>query len=248
MNRAWPWILPLSFMVAWEAVAHAGVADSRFLPSLEQVVARAASEFRDEDLLGNLLASLRRDLGGFALGSAAGVAVGVLIGLSRPAQRLFGPMLLVHRQIALFAWIPLLSMWFGGGETGKLAFIAMAAFQPTLANTWQGVADAPGKLRELAAVLTLGRLDVLRLVILPAAAPSVFTGLQSALIYAWVATIGAELLLNIGPGIGGRMNEGQQLFRMDQLLLCVALMGGIGIVFNLAAERMQVRLLRWRAT
>ncbi|RUW44840.1 hypothetical protein EOA32_35685 [Mesorhizobium sp. M1A.F.Ca.ET.072.01.1.1] len=47
-------------------------------------------------------------------------------------------MLLVHRQIALFAWVPLISMWFGGGEAGKVVFIALAAFQPTLINTWRG--------------------------------------------------------------------------------------------------------------
>ena len=56
---------------------------------------------------------------------------------------MLSPVLLVHRQIALFAWVPLLSMWFGGGEAGKVAFIALAAFQPTVINTWQGIAGIP---------------------------------------------------------------------------------------------------------
>jgi sulfonate transport system permease protein len=245
-ERALPWIIPITLFAAWEALAHSGVADPRFLPSLEQIASTAVSEVRDDDLLGHVLASLQRDLLGFVIGSAIGVALGLLIGFSRLAQRMVGPLLLVHRQIALFAWIPLLSMWFGGGEAGKLSFIALAAFQPTLSNTWQGVANIPGKFRELAAVLTFSRLDMVRLVALPAALPSIFTGLQSALIYAWVATIGAELLLNVAPGIGGRMNEGEQLFHMDLLLLCVLLMGAVGIVFNLLAARLQTRLLRWR--
>jgi sulfonate transport system permease protein len=210
------------------------------------VGARAVAEWRDEDLLGHVLASLQRAGIGFGIGGAAGLALGLLIGLAPLLQRLLGPLLLVHRQIALFAWIPLLSMWFGGGEAGKLAFISLAAFQPVLTNTWQGVANIPGKFRELAAVLTFSRIDTVRLVALPAALPSIFTGLQSALIYAWVATIGAELFLNVAPGIGGRMNEGQQLFKMDLLLLCVVLMGGIGLLLNQAATLLQARLLRWR--
>jgi sulfonate transport system permease protein len=246
MNRALPWLLPFVIAVSWEALAHAGVADPRFLPGVEQVATRAIGELREQDLLGHVLASLQRDLIGFTIGAALGTGAGLSIGLSRPIARLVGPTLLVHRQIALFAWIPLLSMWFGGGESGKIAFIALAAFQPSLSNTWSGVAGVPAKLHELAAVLTLGRLDGLRLITLPAAMPSILTGLQSALIYAWVATIGAELLLNVAPGIGGRMNEGQQLFHMDLLLLCVLLMGVIGLVFNLLAGLLRERLLHWR--
>lgn len=241
-----PWIVPALVGAGWEILAHSGLTDARFLPPLEQIAGRALIEIRDDDLAAHVLSSLRRDLLGCAIGASAGVLLGLLIGFSRLAQRLIGPTLLVHRQIALFAWIPLLSMWFGGGEVGKLSFIALAAFQPTLTNTWQGVANIPGKLRELATVLTFSRLDVVRFVALPGALPSIFTGLRSALIYAWVATIGAELLLNVAPGIGGRMNEGQQLFQMDLLLLCVVLMGGVGVAFDLLAARLQARLLRWR--
>ena len=100
-------------------------------------------------------------------------------------------------------------------------FIALAAFQPTLVNTWQGVAGIPRGYRELAEVLCLRWLDFARLIAIPGALPQIFTGLHAALIYAWTATIGAELLLNVAPGLGGRMNEGQHLFQMDVLLLCV---------------------------
>ena len=241
-----PLLLPALFLLAWDIVGRADVADPRFLPPLEQVGQTAVRAFAEDGLALHLLASLQRDIKGFLIGAAAGVSLGLLIGSSRLVQRMAGPLLLVHRQIALFAWIPLLSMWFGGGEAGKLSFIALAAFQPALSNTWQGVANIPAQWRELAAVLTFSRLDLWRLVALPAALPAIFTGLQSALIYAWVATIGAELLLNVAPGIGGRMNEGQQLFHMDELLLCVVLMGAVGVVFNLLAGAAQARLLRWR--
>jgi sulfonate transport system permease protein len=239
-------VVPAACLLAWEALAHAHIANPIFLPAIEDVLARGASEVAHDDLVYHLLASLGRDLTGFAVGSTAGTGLGLLVGFSRLLQRLLGPILLMHRQIALFAWVPLISMWFGGGEAGKIAFIAFAAFQPTLVNTWQGVANIPRSYRELANVLTFRWFDFARLIAVPGALPQIFAGLHAGLIYAWTATIGAELLLNIAPGIGGRMNEGQQLFHMDLLVLCILLLGCVGVVFNLLAASLERHFLRWR--
>ena len=241
-----PLAIPASLLVLWELLARFGVADPRFLPALEQVVARGVAEFNHGGLGSNLLASLERDLIGFVFGAGAGVALGLVIGFSRLVQRLLGPLLLVHRQIALFAWVPLISLWFGGGETGKVVFIALAAFQPTLINTWQGVASIPRHYRELADVLIFGWRDFVWVIAIPGALPQIFTGLHAGLIYAWTATVGAELLLNIAPGLGGRMNEGQHLFQMDLLLMCIFLLGGVGVVFNIVAGTLERSLMRWR--
>jgi sulfonate transport system permease protein len=241
-----PLAIPASLLVLWELLARFGVADPRFLPALEQVAARGVAEFNHGGLGSNLLASLERDLIGFVFGAGAGVALGLVMGFSRLVQRLLGPLLLVHRQIALFAWVPLISLWFGGGETGKVVFIALAAFQPTLINTWQGVDSIPRHYRELADVLIFGWRDFVWVIAIPGALPQIFTGLHAGLIYAWTATVGAELLLNIAPGLGGRMNEGQHLFQMDLLLMCIFLLGGVGVVFNIVAGTLERLLMRWR--
>ena len=244
--------LPALLLLAWEASAHLGLADPHLLPPVEAVVERGWQGFTTSDPAGdlgaNVVASLGRDLIGFVIGATIGTASGLLLGFSALAQRIAGPTLRVHRQIALFAWVPLIAVWFGAGETGKIAFIALAAFQPSLINTWRGVQEIPHRYRELAAVLTFGRLDFLRFVAIPAILPAFFTGLKAALIYAWQATIGAELFMTIAPGLGGVMMQGRQLFQMDLVLLTILLLGLIGAGFNSLAGLSETLLLRRRTS
>jgi sulfonate transport system permease protein len=240
--------LPILLLLAWEASAHLGLVNPHVLPPVEDVISRGWHEFAQGDLATSLGASLGRDLIGFVIGAASGTAAGLLVGFSQLAQRIFGPTLRVHRQIALFAWVPLIAVWFGAGETGKVIFIALAAFQPSLINTWRGVQEIPHRYRELAAVLTFSRLDFLRFVAIPAILPALFTGLKAALIYAWQATVGAELFMTIAPGIGGVMMQGRQLFQMDLVLLAILLLGLIGAGFNSLAAVSETLLLRRRTS
>jgi len=242
-SRLRPLLVPAALLTLWEVCARSGLADPRFLPTLEAVAKRGMREFAQGGLAADIAASLERDLLGFAAGGFVGVCLGLSLGFSRPLERALSPLLLAHRQIALFAWVPLISMWFGGGEGGKVAFIALAAFQPALINTWQGIAGIPAAYRELARALAFNGWDFAVVVALPGALPRIFAGVHAALIYSWTSTIGAELLLDIAPGVGGRMNEGQHLFRIDLLFLCVIILGVVGVAFNLVAGVLERRWL-----
>lgn len=235
-------VLPVLLLVIWQVASVTGLADRNFLPPLQDLGARLVTEWTTGTLAQDLGLSLLRDLAGFAIGSVLGIGLGLVLGFSPLAARIIGPSLLVHRQIALFAWVPLISVWFGAGEIGKVAFIAFAAFQPNVINTWQGVAAIPPAQVELARALTFRRLDFIRFIALPGALPAIFTGLHAGLIYAWQATIAAELFMTIAPGLGGRLMEGRQLFQMDLVLVSILLMGVIGIVFNKLAALTEHRL------
>ncbi len=100
---------------------------------------------------------------------------------------------------------------------------------------------------ELAAVLNFNRLDFIRTIALAGAMPEIFVGLRSALIYAWIATIGSEILLDLSPGLGGRMNEGQQLFEMDLLVFYLFVLGFVGVLLSRVALRLESHLIRWKA-
>ncbi len=131
------------------------------------------------------------------------------------------------RQVALFAWIPLLTAWFGNGNTAEVILISLAAFFPAALNTEAGCRNAPNALREVGRVLEFGPREIVRRIIIPAAMPSIAAGLQIALTSAWIGTIGAEYLIDQGNGLGVFLSSARMDNRMDVVLFCIVALGCI---------------------
>ena len=241
-------VLPILLLAAWEATSHAHLIDPRILPPLEAIARTAFDQITHEGLLLNLAASLMRDIAGFTLGSLIGIVIGTTLGLSRIADRLFMPSFHGLRQIAILAWIPLISIWFGVGEAAKIVFIAAAALIPVVLNTHEGMRSASNQLIEVARTLTFTRWQLVTRLYLPSALPSIATGVHLALIYAWVASIGSEYFMTVGPGIGGLIIAGRERFQMDLVMLGVLILGLVGFLINRGASAIEGRLLRWRPT
>jgi sulfonate transport system permease protein len=240
-------VLPVVLLVAWATASHAGWIDRRILPSPSQVAHTAVDQLINQGLLLNLAASLARDMIGFVLGTLLGLVVGTALGLSRFADRLFMPTFNGLRQVAILAWIPLISVWFGVGETAKVVFILIAALIPVVLNTYEGIRGASAQLIEVGRTLTLTRWQMVSRLYLPSALPSIATGVHLALIYAWVASIGSEYFMTVGPGIGGLIMAGRERFQMDLVMLGIVILGLVGFLINHGASRVEARLLRWRA-
>ena len=238
--------LPALILLVWTLATHLKLVNPHLLVKPERVISRAVQEVREGELFAQLGASLQRDLLGVLLGSVVGVIVGGLMGLSRTYDRLFGPTFHAAKQVAIFAWIPLMSVWLGTGEVAKVVFIALAAFYPVVINTHQGVRGTQREYLEVARAYRFSRAQVLRKVVLPSALPSLFAGLHLALIYGWLGTIGAEYLLAPAPGIGNLMISGRESFAMDKVLLGVIIVGAVGALLNTLVTRLETRLLKWR--
>ena len=204
----------------------------------------AVDQLINQGLLANLAASPARDMIGFALGTLLGLVIGTALGLSRAADWLFMPSFNGLRQIAIPAWIPLISVWFGVGETAKVVFILIAALIPVVLNTHEGVRGASAPLIEVGRMLTLTRWQMITRLYLPSALPSIATGAHLALIYAWVASIGSEYFMTVGPGIGGLIIAGRERFRMDLVMLGIVILGLVGFLINHGASLIEARLLR----
>lgn len=239
-------VLPIFIVVAWIVVCHYELTNTRILVPPLAVWEAARALHESGELWEHLRASLIRDLAGLSLGALAGTAVGGLLGASRAADRLLSPSFHAAKQVALFAWIPLMSVWLGVGEQAKIAFIALSAFYPVVVNTYEGVRSVGVEHIEVARVLRFSRWQILRKVVLPSATPSLFAGFHQALIYAWLGTLGAEYLLEPAPGIGSLMVDGRERFAMDVVLVGLILSGLVGFGLNALATAAEERLLRWR--
>ena len=245
-QRLQPWILPVTLLALWQVATAQEWVDSQILISPLAVLDTTWSGLLDGSLLGGLGLSLGRTLGGLILGGSLGFGLGLLLGLSRTSERLLGPTLAAIRQIAIFAWVPLLTAWFGLGELAKWVFVGLAAFFPLFIATQRSVANLSPQLAEAAQVLRLNLWQRLRRLVLPGAAPGIFAGLRLSLIYAWLGTIGAEYFMPSNGGIGSQMIGAQQLMRMDLIMAGMLLVGLTGALLNLIGQHLEIRATRWR--
>lgn len=240
------WVVPALLLVLWWAAVRFGWSTSPLLVPLSKVWATAVDQAVTGQLWTALGASLWRNLAGFALGATLGLVFGTALGLSRLFEDIVGPSFHTLKQISLFAWIPLISVWFGLGDLAKVVFLSLAAFFPMVLNTFEGIRSVPREYLEVARVFRFSRWQLLRRVVLPAAAPSIFAGVHLSLIYAWLATLGAEYLLVSGTGIGNTLVDGREHFWMDLVLFGVVVVGIVGFSLNWIASQVERRLLAWR--
>lgn len=240
--------IPVLLLVVWEISSRTGLVDARFLPSLEDVFLTAKRELIDNDLIGELGVSLFRNVAGFITGSVIGIAFATLLALSRPADALITPTFNSLKQISLLAWIPLISIWFGFGEQAKIVFVAIAAFIPVVLNTYEGMRNTPRDLVEVGQALKFTPRQRITRIFIPAALPSIATGVHLGLIYSWLATVGAEYFLAVGRGVGGLIIAGRERFDMALVMVGVIILGLVGFTLNRLAATAEAHLLRWRVS
>jgi sulfonate transport system permease protein len=239
-------VIPGLIVIAWTVVTHGGLISSNLLVPIERIAALPFTDEAGVQLWPALLASIVRLVFGFAIGALAGVALGGLMGASRAADRAVGPSFNALRQITLFAWIPLLTAWFGNGDVPKIVYVAMSAFFPAALNSYIGLRNISAQYFEVASVLRLSPLTRIRKLLLPGALPSIFVGLQIALISAWLGTVSSEYAMGNGRGLGGFLLEGRGQFRMDIVVLGVVVLALVGYLINVGCTKIFRRLLVWQ--
>lgn len=240
-------VLPLLFIVVWQIVTAQQWVDTRIIVPPSAVLSVGWNWLSSGQLLSGLSASLLRDVSGFILGAVAGIGLGVFLGVSRFANTLFGPTFHTLKHISLFAWIPMLSAFFGRDDLAKVVFIAFSTLYPVALGTLEGVKGILKSQLEVARVYGFSPLQSLTRLVLPAASPQILSGLHLGLIYAWLATIGGEfLLIGIGEGIGLTVIRGRASFHVDLIIFGMLVIGLVGMLLNELATRAESRLLHWR--
>lgn len=242
-------VLPVLFIAVWQLVTALHWVDTRIIVPPGEVLAIGWRWIASGQLLGGLGASLLRDAGGFVVGAVAGVVLGTVLGVSRLANTLIGPTFHTVKHISLFAWIPLLSAFFGRDDLAKIVFIALSTLYPVALGSLEGVKGIARSQLEVARVYGFSGLQSLTRLVLPAASPQIITGLHLGLIYAWLATIGGEfLLIGTGEGIGLTVIRGRASFHVDLIIFGMLVIGLLGMLMNALATRAESRLLHWQGS
>jgi ABC-type nitrate/sulfonate/bicarbonate transport system permease component len=215
------------------------------LPAPHTVLLAGIEMVRSGELQRDILASLSRVIQGFALAGLIGVAVGTAVGRSRRLEYLVEPTIELLRPIPPLAFLPMMVLWFGIGETSKIAFIAYAAFFPIFTTTVEGIKYVDPLLLRAAASLGASERDIFRYVVLPAALPNIITGLRIGFGLSFFVIVAAEFIA-ADSGLGFLINDARTFFLVSNMLLGAAVIGAIGFIFNVLLRRVEARLLRWR--
>lgn len=236
--------LPLTLVAAWFLITSAGGFKSyQFASPLDvwrELVTLAANGL----LWKNLAASLERVALGFGFALCIAIVLASAVGLSRPLEKALDPTLQAIRSIPSLAWVPLLLLWLGIGETPKITLIAIGAFFPIYVNLVSGIRNVDRKLVEVGNVLGLGRFDLARRIVLPAALPSLLVGARIGLTQAWLFLVAAELLAST-RGLGFMLTEGQQIARTDEIFTAIVLLALCGKLSESVMRAIEARLTRW---
>lgn len=245
-RRALGLLLPATAIVLAEVAARRGWIAPNLFPS-PCVLVDTLQDLAAHGLGDHVLASVARVVVGFTAGALLALVAGALVGLSRNAEALLEPTFQALRAIPSLAWVPLLLLWFGIDETPKLVLIAIGAFFPVYLGVSAGFRDVDRKLVEVAAIYGLGRVALIRRVLLPASLPSLFTGLRNGLSLAWMFMVAAELIA-ASKGLGYLLTDGRETGRADIVVAAIVVLAVLGKLSDSAMLRVEQRLLAWRDT
>jgi len=240
----------LAVFLAWWAIAAANATYFRwFNPVLLPAPPAIGKEAWRLLVLGSLqwdvLSSLARVAQGFVIAAILGVIAGTLVARVTVIENVVEPVLDVLRPIPPLAFLPLLVLYLGIGEASKIGFIAYSAFFPVFTTTREGIKYVDPLLVRAAESLGASERDILRYVIIPAALPSIMTGLRLSFALSFFVIVAAEFIA-ADSGLGFLINDARTFFLVSNMLLGAAVIGIIGVLANVLLRKLEGRLLRWR--
>jgi nitrate/nitrite transport system permease protein len=178
-----------------------------------------------------VLVSLQRVMIGYGLASVIGVMLGTIIGQSVWAMRGLDPIFQVLRTISPLAWLPISLAAFRDSQPSAIFVIFITSVWPIIINTAVGIRNIPQDYRNVAAVLRLNHFEFFLKIMIPSAAPYIFTGLRIGIGLSWLAIVAAEMLTG-GVGIGFFIWDAWNSSRLSDIVVALVYIGLIGFVLD----------------
>lgn len=234
----------VAVLAFWQAGASAGWLGNT-TPSPTEVYAAAVELIGSGALAHHLGVSLGRVAKGLAIGLSAGLALGLAAGLIRLAEDIVDAPIQSLRMLPHLALVPIFIIWFGIGETSKIALIAIGPVFPLYLNVLHGIRNVDERLVESARSCGVGRWGLISRVILPGALPQILVGLRQALGIGWLSLVVAEQTATIS-GVGFLMNDAREFLRTDVIFVVLVIYALLGLGTDLFVRFIERRALAWR--
>lgn len=264
-----PIVLPVIFLITWQIVS-LQIANPIALPSLSSVSEVLSNPNENLLSIGSLIKntwiSILRVSIGYIIAAFIAIPLGMTVVFFNRLDRLLMPFLSLFRPIAPLAWVPLVLAWFGvssiasitkmeiGGayyifsniKLSMIFIIFIGAFFPILTNTVYGVKSVKNILVDSALTLGASKRDIFSKVLLPAALPSIFTGLKVGLGVAWMCLVSAEMLPGSLAGIGYLITHAYTMARTDIVIAGMVSIGLIGGIFDNIFSALENKFFKWQ--
>jgi NitT/TauT family transport system permease protein len=219
----------LLVLAVWSILSYSGIVEAFFLPSPSTVATATYDMFANENFIADVWASASRILLGFLLAAVVAVPLGIAIGSYRAAQAFFEPGIAAVRYMPASAFIPLLIIWFGIGESEKVAVIFIGTFFPLALMVADVSANVSKELLNISYTLGASRWQVFRKVLLPACWPGVLDNLRIGIGWAWTYLIVAELVA-AQTGIGYVILTASRFGETEKIIGGIITIGVLGLL------------------
>ncbi len=236
-------------LALWTAATGLGWIQPLFLPSpqavWQQFIEVSGDGFADATLLTHLGWSAMRVFGAFALAVVTAVPVGVLMGVNRVVRGIFDPVVEFYRPLPPLAYLPLVVIWLGIGESSKIVLIYLAMFAPLALSARAGVRAVA--IEQVHAAYSMGatRSQVLWHVIAPAALPDILTGMRIAIGFGWTTLVAAEMVAATA-GLGFMVLSASKFMVTDVVIMGILVIGALALAFDMLMRWLEARLVPWK--
>ncbi|SRR5208283_230255 len=249
MTRRLGLVLPVLLIIGWEVAAMI-VNNPFFLPKLETVIPVLISPFSDilgtGSLVQNASVSIERVVLGFALAAAVAIPLGIGMGRFAVLNDFFDVTLELLRPVPPLAWVPLALAWFKIGIVSIVFIIFIGAIFPILLNTVDGVRGIKNTWVEVSTTLGASERQILTKVVLPGAAPTIWTGLRVGFGISWMCVVAAEILPGPTSGLGYLIMYAYNLGQINVIIAGIIVIGLIGLAVDQGFKAVEKRWFGWR--
>ena len=238
-----------AILLLWWIVAQLGIVPHLFLPTPSEVLATGVSIFREgyanATLWEHVSASLTRILSAAVIAVSLGIPVGLTMGLNRWAKGVLDTPIEFYWPLPPLAYLPLMVIWLGIGETSKIMLLTLAMFAPVVLSAQAGVRSLP--IERVNAALSLGasRFQLFSEIVLPSALPEILTGIRIALGIGWATLVAAELIAAT-KGIGYMIMSASHFLATDAVFVGIAIIASCAFSFSLGMRLLERWLVPWK--